>query len=350
LNWRAVAFAAAALCLLAVDVALFPDFVEDGFAREVLPAAELVQGGRVDLGKYHLHRLTVSHGRIGDASWTANVADGASAVAVSAFSASGAERIAIGPLTNALLATLPEAQATELVQLLQNSPTFSPGKVQVLALTPPRPPSAPTPRFVFLLRARRGADRDAKEALRTGIAELFRLTETRSVSRLWLPTLTVDPGEQDSPSFDDFFAYLFDALRTSTSPRHVDVSLFDQWSSPQLEAAVAAFNAHWTAATQARKGTTPRFYRFELRLLLGGLAMALVVSARHVTLGLKTACIVTIAYALMLLGSFKTIETLAHGLSDDVRVAGMVAMTLVAALGFPSIVQWSAKDLFGKAS
>jgi len=334
--------------LLAVDVGLFPDFVEDRFTRAALPATELVQNRSVEMGKYHVHRLTVSYGHIGDARWTATIAADVSAVTVSAFSARGLERVAIGRLTNTLLTSLPDAEAAELVQLIQNSPTYSPGKVQVLALKKSPRTSPPTPRFIFLLRAARGADREAKDALKAGIAELFQHAATRSVSTLWLPTLTIDPGEQDSPAFDEFFAYLFDALRTSASPRHVDVSLFDGWSSPQLEAAVAAFNAHWTAATQARSGAAPKLYRFQLRLLLLGLAIALFVSGRQTTLTLKTACIITSAFFLMLLGAFKTVETLAEGLSYDMNAAAMVVMTLAAAFGFPSIIQWSAKDLFAR--
>lgn len=98
--------------------------------------------------------------------------------------------------------------------------------------------------------------------------------------------------------------------------------------------------------SQSRDSVLVTMHRFQLRLLLIGLALCFLVSARHMTLGVKSACIVGASYAATLLGSFKTIETLAEGLDPGVKNILLLVMMLFLTVGFPSIVRWSVKDLF----
>ena len=61
---------------------------------------------------------------------------------------------------------------------------------------------------------------------------------------------------------------------------------------------------------------------------------------------LKSIAVVTTGFALSLLGSFKTVETVVEGLGSDVKSIAFIAFTIILAVGFPYFVNWSVKDLF----
>jgi hypothetical protein len=87
------------------------------------------------------------------------------------------------------------------------------------------------------LRTKRGNDREAKEALRVGLTELLDQAGKHSVTGLLLPTLTVAPEDENTPSVDDFFYFLFDSLQVSRTPALIDLSFFSGWPTGDLEEA-----------------------------------------------------------------------------------------------------------------
>lgn len=211
--------AATALMLLALDFAFFPALVEDWILLTALPAARLVNGDLLVMGKYHLHTLRCSSGRITDRSYLEKLGSDVNGIVITVFSAAGVDPVGIGSFGEAVLNTLSETEARRLRTLIQDSPTFTPGKVQVVTLEKPHN-SGPLSNIdvVLILRSKRGGGREAKEALKVGLAEVLLQAGKHHVSGLFLPTLTVAPEEQDSPSFDDFFLFLFEGLRQSNLP------------------------------------------------------------------------------------------------------------------------------------
>jgi hypothetical protein len=344
---RGLFFAMAALALLALDFTLFPDLIEDRIVLEAVPANNLVSGDLMTMGKYRLHTLRTSSGRIADVNYVRKLGPRVNGLAITAF-AVGADRVGIGGLADSVRAILPASDAENLVSLIRNNPTLAPGKVQSLRL---QKPAGPGPLagidVILILRAKQGGDRESKEALRGGLVEILQQAGRHSISGLLLPALTVTPDEKNSPTFDDFYRFLFEALRVSKSPRLVDISFFGGWSTSSLESATAALNAHWGAQIQDRGSFLAALHRFETRLLLIGLAICFVASSRYMVLGLRSACILGTAYTLSLLGSFKTIETLTAGF-DNAKNVALIGIMFVLAIGFPSIVSWSVKDLFSK--
>lgn len=336
--------------LLAVDFFLFPDLFESEYRLEVLPIDRLLSEDMIDLGTVHLHRLSVSRGLIGEPEYHRRLGGIANSVVIPAYPGTDNEHIGMSPVGLAVHAGLPPADAASLFTLLRATTDFPPGKVQVLELKRPHPPGPLSAiDYVFMLRAKRGGDRDAKNALEAGLRAAFGQASRRPVVGIIVPCVTVAPGQRQSPSFDDFFRFLFEALHDSASPRNVHISFYRNWTNADLEAAVSAFNGEWNAEIQSQKRGVSRVSRFELRLVLAGLAVCLLVCSLQVRMGLKNFSIVSGAYVLTVLGSFKTVEWIGQGYDvqgHDVKGLGMLVLAVVEAVGFPHFVRWSAKDLF----
>ena len=342
---RGIFFAVLALLLLALDYAFSPNLVEDRRVAEHLSANRVWNGDVVTMGTYHLNRLSVSRGRIEDENYVRKLRP-VDALAITAFSPGPAGSVGIGSLADAVKMSLAPADAKALVALISDTPRLAPGKVQVLPLTEAQSAgSLAGIKFLIVLRAKRGSDREAKEALKNGLKRVLEQAEKHAVSGLILPTLTVAP-EQDTPSFDDFFAALFEAMRESKGPRRVEVSFFEKWQASDVEAATVAFNDQWETTMEKLEGALATLHRFQFRLLLIGLAFCFLASSRYVTLGLKSAVILATAYTLTLLGAFKTVETIMAGLDRTSVGVALIATALVLAILFPRIVTWSVKDLF----
>ncbi len=347
---RGVLFAMVALALLTLDFVRFPDLLEDRIVLDFVSANAFVAGDVMTLGKYRLHTLRASSGSIADASYMQKLGPRIDGLAITVFSAADDKPVAIGTLGDSVRSLLLASDAENLVTMIRNSPTFPIGKVQALTLqTPPTTGPLSGIRVILVLRAKQGNDRQAKDALKTGLVELLTQAGNHSISGLLLPALTVAPDEKDSPSFDDFYQYLFDALRITKVPRNVDISFFDGWSKASLENATTALNAHWSAHLEDHTSFFSTLHRFQLRLLLIGLAICFIASSRRIELKARTALILATAFTLSLLGSFKTVETLAAGLGETEQGIALIVMTLVLAIAFPEIVSWSVKDLFSSS-
>ena len=349
---RGILLGICALALLGLDFILFPDFVEDRVALEGLSASSVANGDLVVMGKYHLHTIRVSSGTIADEKYLVRLGPRVNGLAMTAFSTAGADGVGIGAFATAVIPLLQPADGVKLKALIREDPSLAPGRVQVLELSKaPRRGSLPHIDYLFVLRAARGNDREARQALQEGLVEILRQGGDHKVSGLLLPTLTVPtsttPAAQGSPTFDDFFRSLFAAMKESKSPQSIDVSFYEEWSTDELEHATGAFNAYWSTATRERSGFFAAIHRYQLRLLLIGLAVCFVVCGRRIRLDLRSTSIVAVGYVLMLLGAFKTIETVTEGLTRA-RGVLLLIVTIGLAIFFPSIVGWSARDLFAE--
>jgi hypothetical protein len=350
--WRSGSFAILALVLLGLEVGLHPDILENRVELEALSAKDLVNGEPITLGKYYLQTLRVSFGRFADESYMRRLGSRVNGLAIAAFPPSGNASVGVGSAAVASLAALAPTDAAELANLIQNAPTLAPGQVQILTLRKPHASGAFLGIDVILvLRAERGDGREAKEALAAGLREIVQAAETRSLTGLLLPALTVAPDEQGSPSFDDFFRALFESLQASRSPHLIDISFFDGWENKSIQSATAAFNAAWQAKIQERRNILANLYHFQARLLLVGMAICFIASGRHIRLDLRSAIIVASGYTLMLLGAFKSVETILEifgvsGTGDGTKNLALIVIAFFLAIGFPYVVRWSVKELF----
>jgi hypothetical protein len=345
---RGVIAAVLTLIVLAVDFVIFPDLVEDSIQAETVVASDVVNGKLITLGKFHLHTLRVSYGRLIEDDYIARLGPATNGVAVTAYASNAT--VAVGGLSDSGRFILSTQDTKRLFDLIQEAPTAALGSVLVFHPDKTERESLSKMETLFVLRSKRGADREAKDAMKTGLVALLNQAGKEKISGLLLPALPVGPMEKDTLTFDEFYQYLFDALAKTTTPHLIDLTLFEGWSSADLESAITAINAHWGAHLRERTGNFPTIHRMQLRLVLIGLVICFIVSSFHTVLGLKSTAILTTGFALSLLGSFKTVETVVEGLGSDIQNIALIALTIILAVGFPYFVNWSVKDLFKQAS
>lgn len=339
-------FALLPLLWFVVDVVRLP-ITESKFDLELVSITELFRGV-VELGKLHLHDLRVSMGRIGDPEYLSKLDGKSNALALSAYPGKDADHVGLGTFGEAVRASLPEEDNKKLLKLLRDTRESPPGKVGVFVREQPRA-AGPLSKidYIFILRALPGSSSEAKNALRTGLLNLLNETAGWSVTGLIIPTLTISPNANNSPTFYDFFTFLFEALRASQSPRTVDVTLHNQWPDDFLRSAVLALNGQWSAEVRTLKGGLPRIYRLDFRLVLFGLAVCLFICSFHTKVDLKSFIIIGSAYIVALLAAFKTIEWMPQDYANSVGLPAKVVFALVEALGFPYFAKWQGiKDIF----
>ena len=345
---RGALLAVATLLVLALDFWRHPDLVEDRVTEETLSANRLVNGDVIEIGRYRVHDLRISLGRIEDEVYLRKLGTTANGIAITAYSALDGDRLSIGSLGNSVIRTMAQSEADRIRSLIENFPEFTAGKVQTHKVGIPHA-QGPLSHIdaVFIMRAKRGNDSAAKEALKSGLIAIMDQSGKHSVNGLILPTLTITPEESTSPSFDDFFRLFFDAAKESKTPGRIDISFYEGWPVAKLEAATAAFNSHWRASTQESEGTLGGLHRFQFRVLVAGLALCFLASSYFITLGAKSAAILAFSYAAMLLGAFKTFESFTD-LGQGAKNGALLVVTVVLSIAYIHIATWSAKDLTQK--
>ena len=348
---RGILLSLVALALLCLDLIRFPDFLDDRVLLPKVSVSSIVNGDLAEVGKCHLHVVRVSSGKIGDEEYVRRLGPHVNGLAMTAFSTEEAEGVAIGAFANVVMDLLPTTDAQRLRALIRENPRLAPGSVQVLEVSKGQR-SGPLANidYLLVLRAARGRDRQARLSLQEGLLEILKKAGDVGVSGLLMPPLSVATTTTEAkgaPTFDDFFRSLFAAMRGSPSPPSIDVSFYEEWPTEAIEQATSTFNAYWSTEMRGAGGVLGCIHRYQLRLLLLGLSVCIAMSGRRIRFDLRSASIVVVSYSLMLLGAFKTIETLTEGLTDA-RGVLLLATTILLAIFFPSIVGWSAKDLFAE--
>jgi hypothetical protein len=333
------------LALLAADSLFFPVLWENRVVTERVDVRGLIEGKIYSVGRYRQHPLTLSAGRIEDRKYSERLGK-IDAIAITVYSESPDNSLGIGGHGHALMSVLDKNDASALTELLDHTKSLAPGRIQSYPLDS-QVTAGPLRdlRLILILRAVPGDDSAAKDALRTGLPELLDEAQKKNVSHLLLPTLTVFPSA-GTPTFDDFFGYLFDALAQKPDRTAIDLTLWDQLPTREFEDAVASFNAHWQRSREAAPGYLSNIYRFQIRLILIGLIVGLLSSARRIDLSPRSVLIIGSSLALYLLGTFKAVEALAVGFEAEIQHVVMVLLTIVLAALYPQAIKWSAHDLF----
>lgn len=332
-------FILAPLLLLALDFFLSPHLIESRYDLPALSLDQLLSDDSVDLGKVHLHSLRVSLGSIGDGKQDSSV----NALILAVFPGDPG-KVGMGSFGRAVLDELSPTERARFLGFLAEPQ--APGSVQVFQRESPHDEGSLSGiDSFFVIRALPGSDEEALKALRSGLLAVFARAEGKPVSGFLLPCLTIDP-HTDSLPLDDFFESLFAALQASGSPGHVNLSFYDKWPYDFLESATASFNKSWHAEIETHAGLFSRMHRFDLRLLLLGLAICLLSSSFHVQLTPKHFLILACSFSLAILGSYKTLDWLAEWYGPEKRGVFAVILVLVEAWGYPYFIRWSAKGLF----
>jgi hypothetical protein len=126
--------------------------------------------------------------------------------------------------------------------------------------------------------------------------------------------------------------------------------LWSALSNGDLESAVGSFNGHLAMHRVTASGSISNIYRLQIRLILIGLCIGLLSSARRLKLTLRSTLMISLSLALYLLGVFKFIETVLAGFSTETQDWIIAAAAAGLSGAYPAIIQWSTKDLFKEES
>jgi hypothetical protein len=162
-----------------------------------------------------------------------------------------------------------------------------------------------------------------------------------------LATNWMKPELKDAIPFSFFFNAFLDALPQAPRPTNVYLSLYSQWPSTVLEDATLALNSAWGQRTTKFYDICP-FYRRDFRLTMLFLELCLIVCAFRIDLTLKSFLISSVAFVGLSLGNDKWVQFFVPQDRPNLQLVLQLAILSVLSIGFPVVVRWNPKDLFGK--
>src|SRR5215212_3962507 len=112
------------LALLAADLVLFP-VLQNRIAMERVDIRGLLNHRIYSIGRYRLHPIQLSVGRIDDPTYVSRLG-GVDAIAITAFSQTPDSLLGVGLFGQTLLRLLPSEDAAAIVERLKHSENFSP--------------------------------------------------------------------------------------------------------------------------------------------------------------------------------------------------------------------------------
>lgn len=184
------------------------------------------------------------------------------------------------------------------------------------------------------------------------ISEIFDSAAKNKVSVLVLPPLGANWQNKNHVGFPVIYDSVLSKLRVNDVPAKIQLSLYSQWPSFELEEAVSSINHVWKANFANEYGAyrgVPVPYRSDLRLLLFFWTCCLFLSSLRTKFTLKKAAVISatfVSYALTIYEkpaqfvSFNSLEGLAF----------RIFLLLVMTLAFPIITGWDIKNVFERKS
>jgi hypothetical protein len=192
---------------------------------------------------------------------------------------------------------------------------------------------------LILTQGEAAAPQDLSKALR----RTFAIAAADGVSSLVVPCIGTNWEYNHSLSFDVFFGAFFEALPSGSVPRDVWLSLYAEWPTFHLEAAMASLNAHWEALFQAPQTV---FYHRDSRLALVFLSLCLFVCSGQAPPTAKNVLIIATSFVASATAANSTVASLAQTYGETVAMVAQIAALAFLAVLFPLIVHWNPKDLF----
>jgi hypothetical protein len=349
---RRTLFVLAPVIFLFVDLISFPRLLNNKPILTNVRAVSLLAHGQTELGLFQAHEIYVSVDDIAAAGYLSLIKKGPTALVVSGFVDDNGE-VEIAALGDAVLKKLQVVSPADYhraLDLLQHSKHQRPGDILNIQLQIPAKAHSIFPiddLYIALFTAGSPVDPDE---LSKGITSAIVEAQARGVQNLVLPCLGRNwehSGDSNSLSFGDFFSSAFQSITTDSSTPSIHFSLYKEWPSFEIEDAVGSLNASWRAVAFPKQPPSEGlFYRANLRLTVIFWFVCLLVSSFYTLPTLKHFAIISVGYLGMAVGSDKLIDFMTQG-RPQLGVYIRVATLLILAVGFPVIVSWNPKDLFG---
>jgi len=337
--------------VLSIDLWIFPLY-ETHLESQTVSVVALLSHPRVELGSLKAHRIFVSIDDIEQLSQSALAKQKSTALIISVFVANTGEGVRpFGALQASVLAKLAEFSPSDhfaLVNKLSETHAIESVEVIDLELHVPedRYSNFPVNHLLMVILPRYRPD---PGDLQKGVQRALDLASRLRVSNVLVPCLATnwmkaEPG--NALPFNVFFRELFDSLSLGSQPRNIYISLYSRWPSLVLEDAVFALNEEWGQETSTMNMTFP-LYRRDLRLTIFFLALCLMVCSLWIQLTLKNVLVVAVSFVGLSLGVDKWVSLIAPPDRPSLQLIVQLIVLVVLSAGFPIVVRWNPKDLFG---
>lgn len=202
--------------------------------------------------------------------------------------------------------------------------------------------------YIIGIKAKAGNLESNKQSefLQSGLKAVMAQAARDRVLNLIIPTVGVDPGDPSTLQLKDFFPLVLNETTASGRPSNVYLALNQDWDTTRGYA-VDALQTSWADLCD-KVNKQDLLVREDLRLVLAGIFVCLLVSAAHVPISLKNFLIITASFAGL---GFGAIELLKHFVQDwnaDARAGVTLAVLIVLAVLFPLLPRWNPKEIFDK--
>lgn len=205
--------------------------------------------------------------------------------------------------------------------------------------------------YVIGIKSRTGDNGQGKDQqlaiLANGMRALMGEADRDKIENLIVPCVGVDPRDDQTVQYEEYFPAVFKPLGLSGRPRYIYLSVYqdlvDSYGQPQL----AAIESSWSkACDEARKESV--LVREQLRLVIAALFIALIVSSTHVKINVKTFLIIAGAFLGLGVGAMQLAGFFIQDWDVAYRLVVYVGLMLFLAIAFPFLSKWNPGKIFGK--
>lgn len=337
------------IAVLCLDFLLYPVIFEGLGAKREIGVVSLLRREELTLGTFKAHVIRVSMDDIKDSNYLGNISSKNAALVISVYVDKDDEVIR-GALADALLERLQKLapqDAGNIIDLLSHQNGIRPGHIVSFALHIPNAGSGQLRlSYLVVVPLRYGEPDQTKGELLSAFPEVFSFATERDVSALVIPCLGTNWQNKNSITFDEFFSAFFDTLRTSTTPRDIYISLYREWPSFYIEAAVSSLNSNWHRSFETVYHNLPNIYRRQFRFVTLFWLLCLLIVSSSVRLTVRKFIIVSVNFVLLELGAGQLVSFLTEGRGPLTALILEILVFTALAVWFRRIATWTAKSVF----
>jgi len=165
------------------------------------------------------------------------------------------------------------------------------------------------------------------------------------VQSLFIPSMGTTWDKRQELRVGDFYSSFFTTLPQSPRPSRIFLSLYKRWPSLEIEEGVRSINRGWATAFSGGKQRSA-LVNHNIRTVLLFTALCMFSSSRRVTMNIKNFLIIALSFGALAVAVNAAIKV-ATAAYPAAELPSSLLILFVAALVYPFVATWSAKDVFG---
>lgn len=343
-------FTAFPILALMADLISFPRFFENRPAIRSVNLMSLLANRQTSLGIFKAHKVYVSVDDLTASDSLFRMRNSRNGLVISGFIDDGHIKMAaLGYGALKKLRSVSQAEYDTVFEQLSQTTYLSPGEVleTTIQLSAGERDVFPVD-SIYTALFTAGQPIDTHE-LGKAISKVLAAAKEEKIRVLIVPCLGRNwehANDANALGFADFFSTFFSSLESTSPSPEIDLSLYSEWPSFELERAVGELNSSWNAVAFPKALQQRDFlYRGTVRWTMLSWFLCLLVCSYRIVPGFWKFVFISTSYLALTLGSDKFVGFLAQGYSSlNVLLNYLVPVGL--AFVFPTIVGFDLKKLF----